>query len=742
MTDTPQRLTPLVLLCLTLFLVLFPLGVGKPGMPLSFKADEPAYYLMALSLIRDGDLQLEVKDQRRAVDEFPHLKARNTILMTDDGWRTIYYGKPYLYSLFAAPLAHWFGADGMMAFNMLLLMAMVWMATRYLSRYNSEGLSALFAGGYFIVSSTFAYVFWLHPELFMAAGTCACFYFVLHRPEPVAALPGLWSRLRRAASHPQLRLALSATALAAAVYHKPTLAILGLPVLYFLFARRNWRGIVVWLLAAVIASGAFAGFAYALTGHPSAYLGVQRAGFNIDDPELLPIQPQPLERFEQHKTQNSWTWLWRLPDFKPAKTLSSLGSFLWGRHTGLVVYMPFAVLAMALFLINSPRDGGRWMLLAAIAGLALFFLIWIPFNWHGGGGFVGNRYFVIAYPAFLFLVTKIRPALAVATAFAFGGVVLGVVVFQPLGSPVVHPTLQSHVRGRAYSLFPTEKTLQPKIPGYSGKTIEGVWFRGRKEVVKMRGTEMAIFGHTTAELWMVSEQPIDSPVMFEVRTLAHDNEITLTINGNSVTAVFEDADEAREQIQIVELQPSSPELYRPVYVQPDDNPPGYLYHLEIEARTGKHPKFPNGELDRSFYFGAGVRYLGSRERVHQAASFAIEWLDCQSPLVVPAGGVFRVDVVARNPGLTPWSKWGLTRVALAYHWRLDGELVTFEGERTALRRDVEAGATTEASVKILAPLQPGRYELLIDAVREGISWFSEVNGGNYCEAIVEVVPGS
>jgi hypothetical protein len=740
--QTNNRLTPLVLLCLTAFLVLFPLCVGKPGLPLTFKADEPAYFLMAMSLARDGDLVLDVEDQRRAVDEFPYLPAQNTILMTDDGWRTLYYGKPYLYSLFAAPLTHWFGADGMMAFNMLLLMAMVWMGTRYLSRFNDEGLSALFAGGYFIVSSLFAYVFWLHPEVFMAAATCACLYFALSDPPAAPDLAGLMGRVRAFSRRPTVRLSLSAAALAAGVYHKPMLAAIGLPVLWSLSTRRNWKGLVVWLLAAVIAMGAFAGFAQVMTGHPSAYLGVQRAGFRIDDPEILPIQPQPLETFEENKTKNSWTWLWRLPDVKPAKTLSSLGSFLWGRHTGIVVYMPFAVLAILLFLVHGRRDGSRWILLGSIAALGLFFLIWIPFNWHGGGGFVGNRYFVIAYPAFLFLVTRIQPAASLLAAYAFGGAVLGVVVFQPLGSPVRDPTLQSHVRGRAFRLFPNEKTLQRQIPGYVGKTVEGVWFRGRKESVEMHGTEMWLYGSSVTELWMASAQPIAEPVLFEVRTLAADNEVTLTIGDSSATAIFEDADERRERVQLVELEPNDAEFFRPVGIVPDDDPPAYLYHLDVAARTGRRPRNAQGEPIGDFYFGAGVRYLGTRGRVRNPESFAIEWGGCEAPAVVPTEASFSATASLRNAGPASWPRWGLTRVALSYHWRRDGEIAHFEGVRTQLPRDVAAGDTLEATFKVKAPAEPGTYELLLDPVREGISWFSELNGESHCVLEVQIVADS
>ena len=176
-----QRSTGLVLLCLTLLLVLFPLAVGKPGLPVTLKADEPAYYLSALSLARDGDLECDTGDLGRLFDEYPYLATFNLILMTDDGWHTVYFGKPYIYSLFAAPLAGAFGANGMVAFNMLLLMGMVWMGTTYLGRFNSSPLAALFAAGFFLLSNTFAYVFWLHPEIFNMFCITGALFLVFHR---------------------------------------------------------------------------------------------------------------------------------------------------------------------------------------------------------------------------------------------------------------------------------------------------------------------------------------------------------------------------------------------------------------------------------------------------------------------------------------------------------------------------------------------------------------------------------
>ena len=93
-----SRSTRLSLLCLTLFLVAFPLVVGKPGLPMTLKADEPAYYLMALSLAHDRDLACDTSDLARLFDEYPYLATFNLILMTDDGWHTVFFGKPYIYS--------------------------------------------------------------------------------------------------------------------------------------------------------------------------------------------------------------------------------------------------------------------------------------------------------------------------------------------------------------------------------------------------------------------------------------------------------------------------------------------------------------------------------------------------------------------------------------------------------------------------------------------------------------------
>lgn len=168
------------LLCLSVVLVLLPLTHRKPGLPATLKADEPAYYLASLSLAYDGDLRCEPRDLARAYQEFPYATVQNIILSTDDGWNTVYFGKPYIFPFLAAPFAAIWKANGMVVFNSLLLVAMIWMGALTLRRYNSDALAALFAVGFFLVSTTYRYVYWLQPELLNMFATAGCLFFGLH----------------------------------------------------------------------------------------------------------------------------------------------------------------------------------------------------------------------------------------------------------------------------------------------------------------------------------------------------------------------------------------------------------------------------------------------------------------------------------------------------------------------------------------------------------------------------------
>ena len=82
--------------------------------------------------------------------------------------------------------------------------------------------------------------------------------------------------------------------------------------------------------------------------------------------------------------------------------LESLAYYVVGRHTGLLVTAPFALLLLVALLVRLPASD-RW----AVAGLLgilfyiAFYLVLFPKNFYGGGQSLGNRYFVQIAPAVL-----------------------------------------------------------------------------------------------------------------------------------------------------------------------------------------------------------------------------------------------------------------------------------------------------------------------------------------------------
>ncbi len=730
-----RRSTGLALVCLTLFLVGFPLVVGKPGLPMTLKADEPAYYLMALSLARDQDLQCETGDLARLFDEYPYLATFNLILMTDDGWHTVFFGKPYIYSLFAAPFAGLFGANGLVAFNMLMLMGMVWMGTVYLSRFNSPTVAAIFAVGFFLLSTSFSYVFWLHPEIFNMACVAGSLFFVLHRFEDAPAV-GRWDRLRGVLFGPAARPAWSGALLAMAVYNKPMLAAMALPSLFVFWQQRQWRRLATWVVAGGLAMGLVAGVAIGFTGHASAYLGVERMGVPVFDPQEMPVTPVTRPAAAESPTTNSWTWLARIPDVDIGELSTHLGYFFFGRHTGLVPYMPFAVLSLLLFLLYSRRSAVRWLTLLSLASVALFFLVWIPFNWHGGGGFVGNRYFVNVYPGFLFLVTRIRPTWITAAAYGLAGLLVGPIFFTPFGAPVPEPTLQAHVRNPPIRWFPLELAFRKKLPGYHGKSMSGAWFFGRKDVLKPKKDDILIHGATPVELWMVTAAPLAEGAVFQIRNDAPENSIVVDLGGDR--RVLEFAGPLANRTETLEFFPKqAPEPLE------EGKRTVYAYRLRIEAETGFIPNAARNARQKDpvndFYQGAAVTYLGTQKDLERDL-FAVEWGVCEIPEVTSVGEVFSITTRLSNTSSEVWPATGVTRVNLSYRWLdADGGPVVADGVRTALAADVRPGSGIEVEQTVHAPAEPGNLVLEIDLVRERVSWFSQKRHSEPCRAAVQVL---
>ena len=256
-----SRPTVVTLAALSCFLLAVPLTIGKPGQPATLKADEPAYYLMALSLARDFDLSYEPADGDRLLEEFPFTSTGNLILMTSDAWQTVHYGKPLAYPLFGAPFAALWGANGLLFFNMALFVAMLWLSAMFLARRASPAVAAVFACGLLLLSACSRYVFWLQPEVFNMFGVVGALYW------------GFENR-RRA----WWLTVLSGVLLALPVYNKPMFAAVALPLAGAFLLRRQWRKAGLWVAGFAATLALLSAVSLGWTGQWLPYPGRRRAG--------------------------------------------------------------------------------------------------------------------------------------------------------------------------------------------------------------------------------------------------------------------------------------------------------------------------------------------------------------------------------------------------------------------------------------------------------------------------------
>lgn len=99
----------------------------------------------------------------------------------------------------------------------------------------------------------------------------------------------------------------------------------------------------------------------------------------------------------------------------------------------------------------------------------------------------------------------------------------------------------------------------------------------------------------------------------------------------------------------------------------------------------------------------------------------------EAPLTSAAGQgeTKTIPVTVTNTGNVPWSSAGPNPVNLGYHlFDSAARTVVWDGTRTPLGADLAPGQTRVLNVTYTAPTALGTYSLNVEAVREGLTWFS------------------
>ena len=451
------------------------LSIDVPRTLLGIKGDEATYVAMALSLAHDGDLVYERQDEERFFSiynggpsgiylkkgvrsfyevggAFPYIHRETYPEGRDD---RLFFAKAYMSSVFAAPFVWVAGLNGLLWFNVVLLVAVVFCAYRFIAARAPVFVALSYALAFVGASIAPLYLVWLSSEVFNFA--LVFFAYFLWFYKEVAAVPT--TRIERWLRGPNSDLA-AAVLLGLAVFSKFMPAVLIAPPVIHLWRQRRFRhGVAVGLLAAGVSWAAF-GLNAAITGEFNYQGGLDRK-YVIGE---FPFEPgADWDDLGSRAATN--TLVVEDPRGLVANFLllpRNMGYFLFGRHFGFIPFFFPGVVAVVLLLRawGEAREW-QWVTLGTAVFVAVFLAAWMPYTWSGGGGPSGNRYYLTVYPLFLFLTPSLSGLAPVIAAWVGGWLFVGQILVNPFVS-AKQPYLAPE-RGVFRSL-PVELTMVLDLP--------------------------------------------------------------------------------------------------------------------------------------------------------------------------------------------------------------------------------------------------------------------------------------
>lgn len=434
-------------------------------------ADQAAYFSIAASLAYDHDLEYTKRDLVRYQERFwagPQgifLKR----VKTPDGEK-LYYAKSMAYALFSAPFVRVFGTNGPLVFHAILIFLFLLMGSSYFGLGNAPGLSLHKTVSFLFASVAGAYVVWIAPDFFNLFCVFAVLYLWLYKNRKTegadAAQPPAESRPKLRSRWTAFLLSDGSDFLAAAIagfaaYAKPpNAAVFGPLLLWTLLKKRPGKAALL-LLVFVLGFGALFGTNVLLTGDWN-YQGGERKSFYYSFPFE---RPDLTFDTAPGKLMTADGYLERA--LYPAKFIPvNLFYFFFGRFSGLAWYFFPAILALLLFILGR-KTLDRWLLLAAIFGEILIYVVLMPDNFGGGGGSLANRYFLGIYPMFFFLPgLRIKPR-HVAIEWAAAALLIAPILLSPIQAAHAPADRGKHF---PFTLFPVELTLINDLPTNTNPT--------------------------------------------------------------------------------------------------------------------------------------------------------------------------------------------------------------------------------------------------------------------------------
>jgi hypothetical protein len=275
--------------------------------------------------------------------------------------------------------------------------------------------------------------------------------------------------------------------------------------------------------------------------------------------------------------------------------LDNLWYVVIGRYAGLVPYFFPGVLALGLFAFSRDKPRWQWLVVTTILGAILMHVLLWPFTYNGGGGPVGNRYFLPFYALFLFVVPPTAGFVAALTALVIGSLFTSAAVLNPYVASV-NPG--NHAKSGPLRLLPIELTLLHDLPmaqhpdrvkqplGGSPPVLayfpddnaynpEGDWFwvKGKSKTEVILRAAVADAGQDRYISKKISSLAVD------VRNAGVQNTVKVTVGGHTQSL----------KMQPGELGHLSFAVRGGVPYHRDVQPTSYLYLMSISTTNGYVP---------------------------------------------------------------------------------------------------------------------------------------------------------
>jgi hypothetical protein len=469
---------------LGLLLLGFAFSVHFPVVAFGFQSDEATYYSLGHSLAEDWDMQFQRKDLVRVWKEFPsgpqgiflkrgrsvriEAQARPPFLRwvkgVDPRADRLYYGKSFVYPLCAAPFIVLLGTNGFLVLHALLLTACFGAVYAFVRARSSPSAALAYAVVFLFASAAPVYFVWLTPELFNLALVLLGLFFWAYKevapaPVPTGTWLDRWGRLLRSPWSDVIACAL----LGIATFSKPLNVFAAAPILWLALLRRQWGRVAIVSVAFVGATGGL----FLANGLSSGDMNYQGGGPDRSTfYGRFPFQT-PDATFdttgEVRATDGLLTDVIFNRDALTTVLRHNLVYFFVGRHTGLVPYFFPGILTLAAFLLagRQRREPFQWLLVLTLVVASVAILIYMPFTYSGGGGPVGNRYFLGYYALFAFLAPAAITVRTAVAAAAIGGIFTAQLIANPFYSSFRPET---HAKYGLFRLLPVELSLVNDMP--------------------------------------------------------------------------------------------------------------------------------------------------------------------------------------------------------------------------------------------------------------------------------------